>query len=106
MRAFFGRVDVCVEDDGIRLDLQRTIANAAHHDAYGLLGSTSASTEVERPRTPAEWQGVRFQSNQARDFWPQFEQHNYCWGTWTRTKNNRIRILRVANYTIPHRIRT
>ncbi len=27
----------------------------------------------------------------------------YCWGTWTRTKNKRIRISRVANYTIPHR---
>ena len=23
------------------------------------------------------------------------------WGTWTRTKNKRIRIFRVANYTIP-----
>ncbi|CAD5993993.1 protein of unknown function [Agreia sp. COWG] len=30
----------------------------------------------------------------------------YCWGTWTRTKNKRIRIFRVANYTIPHCIRT
>jgi hypothetical protein len=28
-----------------------------------------------------------------------------CWGTWTRTKNKRIRIFRVANYTIPHRTR-
>jgi hypothetical protein len=27
----------------------------------------------------------------------------YSWGTWTRTKNKRIRISRVANYTIPHR---
>ena len=27
------------------------------------------------------------------------------WGTWTRTKNKRIRIFRVANYTIPHHTR-
>ncbi len=26
----------------------------------------------------------------------------YCWGAWTRTKNKRIRIFRVANYTTPH----
>ena len=25
----------------------------------------------------------------------------HSWGTWTRTKNKRIRIFRVANYTIP-----
>ena len=29
------------------------------------------------------------------------ELKGYGWGTWTRTKNKRIRIFRVANYTIP-----
>jgi hypothetical protein len=35
--------------------------------------------------------------------WFPWKLRGYSWGTWTRTKNKRIRISRVANYTIPHR---